>query len=160
MSNHSENKNFHFWLHNDQQRWFMLLVITVVATVLVSALCWLYIILAGNAMSNRVLKAELISNAIVLVFSFFCICKVGYYDSFWKNAGVTLAGTVLISVIAFYIAKVQLLPVAEKAGTEVFVAVMQFLSFFMTAAVLAVIPVLITCGFMYGIMSIFGTKEE
>lgn len=153
------DRNLHFWLHSDQQRWFVLMVLTIIATIFVSALCWLYIILAGNTMSIRVLRAELISNAIVLVGSIYCICRVGYYDSFWKNVGVTLAVTIVITIIGFYISKVQMLPAAQKEGTEIFVAVMQFLSFFMTAAVLAVIPVLATCGLMYLIMSIFGKKE-
>ena len=132
-----------------------LLVIICAILFVGSAFLWYYVLTAKDVGYQGIVKAELIACAITAGAVLFQILFMGYDDKFAKNLRNSFVIGLVLSMILFYVRHCQILVMPESGAMGLYHA-FQFLLFFLFAAFMSFIPVLIITFIAWAIMKLFG----
>lgn len=157
MKENLRKKHYHFCLNCDAEKWSFILTLCGTVLFMISLFVWLYVFLTG---CRTVCAAELIGNGLVFLLNFFCICRIGYEDRFWRNVGITYLLAVAASVAVLYIFRAEIVVAPQPQDAGSLYGAMQFLIYLLTSAIMAFIPTLLDCGLIWLIMKLFGEEKK
>ena len=138
----------------DQSPGFWVGTIFTILTI-VGALFWFILFHMESPDASKILIVAICTAVLCLIVNFLLICRRDY-NGFLTHFKAMYILNVLCSVAGLYLARVQL--VADN-GSDL-VAVWRFISFVFIAALMALVPTIITSAIMWVIMSIFGTPRN
>lgn len=123
---------------------------------IVGVLFWFVLFNMDSPEATRILIVEICAAVICLLTNFYLICRRNY-DGFLTHFKAMYILNVVCSVAGLYIAGVQLVPNTD--GSDL-IALWRFISFVFIAALMALVPTIVSSAIMWVIMSIFGTPRK
>lgn len=116
---------------------------------------WGYVISESGGSCKRLLRVEIVVQAVMLIGSIVRIGLFDYEENISFHIQVTFAVNVLVSVVGYYIANIHVMQVTGAVQTEAFYYIIDFFVEILIAAALGFLPSIVIAVLMWVLVRIF-----